>query len=336
MTREPDARERRDVVTPYAFQVDPALLGLPLAHPWQRAVAMMVDGLAIAILSQVPNSLLAIVIGAVVYRWTGQSEHPRAVRWRTRLRAFAIAVMLIGLIGLVAGARDEQVGRSGAEQAQLQLRDSASVARLAVDLATGKCRELDCAREPLLRFADLKGRDDLSTEAGAWEGAMALAEGLRLSDTDREQLHTDFRQRFEASRKASGSLAAPAPPDEATAEISFDLGGDARDALDAVRALFDALGIGLGWAALYFTVFSAWWNGQTPGKKLLGIRVVQLDGTPITLWEAFERCGGYAAGLATGLLGYIQVFWDPNRQAIQDKIAETVVIRGDRRASVAE
>ncbi|MFL5538676.1 MAG: hypothetical protein ACJ8J0_06765, partial [Longimicrobiaceae bacterium] len=35
----------------------------------------------------------------------------------------------------------------------------------------------------------------------------------------------------------------------------------------------------------------------------------------------------YAAGLFTGLTGYMQVYWDRNRQAIQDKISETVVIR---------
>jgi hypothetical protein len=47
----------------------------------------------------------------------------------------------------------------------------------------------------------------------------------------------------------------------------------------------------------------------------------------MTLWASFERFGGYAAGLFTGLTGYMQVWWDRNRQAIQDKISETVVIR---------
>ena len=42
----------------------------------------------------------------------------------------------------------------------------------------------------------------------------------------------------------------------------------------------------------------------------------------------FGRYGGYGAGFATGLLGFLQVYWDPNRQAIQDKISATVVIKG--------
>ena len=74
------------------------------------------------------------------------------------------------------------------------------------------------------------------------------------------------------------------------------------------------------------TVFLSWWNGQTVGKRMMGVRVVRLDGEPITWWTAFERAGGYAAGLATGLLGFAQVWWDANRQAIHDRIVGTVVV----------
>ncbi|MQA88607.1 MAG: hypothetical protein GEU90_00015 [Gemmatimonas sp.] len=68
------------------------------------------------------------------------------------------------------------------------------------------------------------------------------------------------------------------------------------------------------------------WRGQTPGKRLLKIRIVRLDSRPISWGSAFGRYGGYAAGLATGLLGFLQIYWDRNRQAIQDKISGTVVI----------
>ena len=38
------------------------------------------------------------------------------------------------------------------------------------------------------------------------------------------------------------------------------------------------------------------------------------------------------AALATGGMGFLQVLWDPNRQAVQDKLADTVVVdlRGPR------
>jgi hypothetical protein len=97
-----------------------------------------------------------------------------------------------------------------------------------------------------------------------------------------------------------------------------------------LRRVADDLGLGFGWAALYFTVFTTWWNGRTPGKRLMRLRVVRLSGEPLNWWDSFERYGGYAAGFATGLLGFVQVYWDPNRQAIHDRIGRTVVIQDDK------
>ena len=93
-----------------------------------------------------------------------------------------------------------------------------------------------------------------------------------------------------------------------------------------LQGLVEDLGLGFGWAAFYFTMFTALWYGQTPGKKLFNIRVIQLDGTPLSIWDSFGRYGGYGAGIATGLLGFAQIFWDPNRQAIHDKISATIVV----------
>jgi hypothetical protein len=94
-----------------------------------------------------------------------------------------------------------------------------------------------------------------------------------------------------------------------------------------LRSISEDLGLGLGWFGLYFTATTAMWQGRTPGKRLFGIRVISLTGKPIGWWASFERFGGYAAGFATGLLGFLQIFWDDNRQAIHDKIVVTVVIR---------
>lgn len=107
--------------------------------------------------------------------------------------------------------------------------------------------------------------------------------------------------------------------DEAEEEESYSL-------LSWAKGILNDLGLGFGWAAFYFTVFTAWFDGQTLGKKLLRIRVIQLDGSKLSLWHAFGRYGGYGAGFATGLLGFLQIYWDANRQAIQDKISATVVI----------
>jgi hypothetical protein len=100
-----------------------------------------------------------------------------------------------------------------------------------------------------------------------------------------------------------------------------------RGLIRMVLRVADEVGVGFGWAGLYFTLFVAFWGGRTPGKRLLGIRIVRLDGRPLGLWAAFNRFGGYAASIFTGLLGFFEMFWDRNRQALHDRIAATVVIR---------
>jgi hypothetical protein len=101
---------------------------------------------------------------------------------------------------------------------------------------------------------------------------------------------------------------------------------------DALLRRLHRLGMSFGWAIAYFSLLPFWWKGQTAGKRLFGLRVVELTGKPLGLMTCFGRYGGYAAGLATGGMGFLQVLWDPNRQAVEDKLAHTVVVdlRGPR------
>jgi uncharacterized RDD family membrane protein YckC len=100
---------------------------------------------------------------------------------------------------------------------------------------------------------------------------------------------------------------------------------------EAMRRL-RKLGLRFGWAIAYFSLLPFWWPGQTVGKRLFGLRVVHLAGKRLGVLDCFGRYGGYAAGLATGGIGLLQALWDPNRQAVEDKLAHTVVIdlRGPR------
>jgi hypothetical protein len=95
----------------------------------------------------------------------------------------------------------------------------------------------------------------------------------------------------------------------------------------------DEIGLGYGGALLYFTLVPLWWPGQTVGKRLLGLRVVEITGAPMTALLGFKRFGGYMAGLATGGVGLAQVMWDANSQGLQDRAARTLVL--DERAASA-
>lgn len=107
---------------------------------------------------------------------------------------------------------------------------------------------------------------------------------------------------------------------------------DAREALerrtllDQAKATLDDFGASFGWGIVYFSLVPALWRGQTLGKRLLRLRIVELTGKPITPLRGFKRYGGYAAGMATGGLGFLQMLWEPNRQGLQDKAAHTVVL----------
>jgi uncharacterized RDD family membrane protein YckC len=78
------------------------------------------------------------------------------------------------------------------------------------------------------------------------------------------------------------------------------------------------------WIALYFVVF---WNltGQTPGDRLLGIRVFSTTGSRIRIRQAALRfLGMVLAALPLGA-GFIPVLYDDRRRGLHDRIAKTVV-----------
>lgn len=80
--------------------------------------------------------------------------------------------------------------------------------------------------------------------------------------------------------------------------------------------------------ALYFVFFEWVMNGQTPGKRLLKLRVIREDGRPITLWESAARnILRLVDMLPLYSFGLISVFISPRDQRIGDLFAGTVVIR---------
>ena len=73
-------------------------------------------------------------------------------------------------------------------------------------------------------------------------------------------------------------------------------------------------------AFLYFSFFTWQWEGQTPGKKLLKIKAVRLNGKPLTFMDSLERTTGYTASASLLLWGFFQYFWDrkPTNHPRQD------------------
>ena len=89
-----------------------------------------------------------------------------------------------------------------------------------------------------------------------------------------------------------------------------------------------------------FVVYAIWWlftirNGQTPGKQLLGIRVIRADGTPSGWGSTFIReflIKWLLVGVLTSFLvvawplDLAWTLWDKDRQTLHDKIMNTLVV----------
>ncbi len=87
---------------------------------------------------------------------------------------------------------------------------------------------------------------------------------------------------------------------------------------------------------LYLILCEAYLNGQTLGKKLLGIRVRMADGTPITPAAAATRNLLIIADMfpPPALTGIIAMFINPKMQRIGDLVANTIVVNEKTSAPV--
>jgi uncharacterized RDD family membrane protein YckC len=76
---------------------------------------------------------------------------------------------------------------------------------------------------------------------------------------------------------------------------------------------------------LYFFIFHAV-RGQTPGKRLLRMRVVDGYGERPSLGRAFLRTLAYLPSAFLLLLGFVWIGFDREKRGLHDRLADTYVI----------
>jgi hypothetical protein len=377
----------RSIVTPYAFAVHPDLLGRPLATPWQRLGAILVDLVVIGFISQI--GLAPLAIGSTVLLFWLAFRKPGKVVFG---KGFRIAVGCLGFLVLTAtvllilwfryGDFIQDLARESGVEVQVETGEPAGTGEVSEseegavglgDVVQGfrgvvEIRNADTREEAqALMDVFVQGAFDSGLSRGQIRdllGSFIPEDATWAPDFD------DMVDQAMGTLAVSEALADENPPVEGGAdpeEPSVALGPAATDSIDRLsrgiqlaqeeladtvavlemtkqaleaernrRAfswfweIIDDLSVGSLWGALYFTITLAWWGGTSVGKRLFRIRVVMIDKRPLNWWLSFERVGGYAAGFATGLLGFAQIFWDPNRQAIHDKVSETFVIQDGR------
>ena len=93
-----------------------------------------------------------------------------------------------------------------------------------------------------------------------------------------------------------------------------------------IGGLLSCVGL-IAW--IWITIQNVVRNGQTIAKKLMGIKVVRRDGSPISLGRIF-----WLRNVVNGLLGIIPLYglidllliFGEERQCVHDKLADTIVV----------
>ena len=87
--------------------------------------------------------------------------------------------------------------------------------------------------------------------------------------------------------------------------------------------------LGAGWTLVIGGYAVLFWAtvGQTPGMRLLGLRVAGPDGGPPSVGRSLVRLAGTLLALAPLGAGFLPVLFDSRRRALQDFLAGTVVVR---------
>jgi len=365
-------QDPRSIVTPEAFSVHPPLLGTPLAEPWRRAVAILIDLLLVVLVTAVTSGfgfILGVVVAAFFFSRATKpgNEGRRSPAFRFFLGCMGVTALSLTIVVFLAlrfvnGSGDRlgpdgpsvtvgidgrevdalgELGLRGAiggltETVRLASTDSPEEAVLLAALLGRRVMEAGMSQDEVEEFL----AEIIPDDAGGVDGDVLLDRAMAaLSATPAAGAPGDGAEDGPAAAELARAMEVAA---DTIAELERELERAEDDVADlrSQRAedeegggltrwfsdRIDSVGFGLGWWTMYFAILMPWMHGQTPGKRALGIRVVRLDGNPVTWWHAFERAGGYAAGLATGTLGFAQIYWDPNRQGIHDKVAGTVVI----------
>jgi uncharacterized RDD family membrane protein YckC len=88
----------------------------------------------------------------------------------------------------------------------------------------------------------------------------------------------------------------------------------------------------------YFAGFETWWNGQTPGKRHIHLRVIKESGRPITIYESIAR---NLLRIVDSLpafygIGMLTMLFSAKNKRLGDYVAGTVVVHEQPLASQAK
>jgi hypothetical protein len=352
-------------LSPEAFPLAPELVGRTLASPAQRLAAIALDlaliGALVLVLGSTRSFWLA-VIGVGTYFVLAKKAPPRFSEKRHRL--FATAGVCICLaVGVRTVDKYQRAQAERAKQAEVASTDDAGEEDAEADVTEP---ESDAPAAEATASKSQPSKPTGNTVSALAKGEGSEGATVTAGDNDPEGTADSAKPDApEGAADSAKPETAAAPPTQGPASAEAAPAADVaakqkaahkaevsrlkrtiRDLRSRKKALeerierasaqptvsgffwstLDDLGLGVGWMGLYFIGFLVLWRGQTPGKRLVGIRVVRLDGKRISWWCALERFQGYALSTSTLMMGFLRLYWDANLQCLHDRVADTLVL----------
>ncbi len=351
-------KDPRHIITPFAFQVHPDLLGLPLATPRRRLMAMIIDLTLVSLISAISLKssqgvaalafLLSLVIFWLIVRIKTTGIFKKGFKYTGAVIAtFWAFIFFVFVLELSRPGKtdisDWVTFSNNDEEIPSEVMSNMDWEAFAEDILEQTNRDevtSDKVLESLERELDKAMQISYGSSAELEEFEFPTAQKDNLDALRRAIVQQDTAAYDSLRAKIVNVIARP-ELNEVKAQLNASesridslsaKNEDLQEIVDnpgflrTLKSLANDFGLTFGTFGLYFILSVLLLEGRTPGKKLTGIQVVRLNGKPMNFLYAFERFGGYAAGLATGTFGFFQMIWDPNRQAIHDKIAGTVVV----------
>lgn len=78
--------------------------------------------------------------------------------------------------------------------------------------------------------------------------------------------------------------------------------------------------------SFYYAYFESSYRQATPGKRILKLKVVDINGAELGLFTALLRNFGKVVSQALFLIGYVMAAFTPKKQALHDIFARTLVV----------
>jgi uncharacterized RDD family membrane protein YckC len=190
-------------------------------------------------------------------------------------------------------------------------------------------------------------RAALREQSTGYAGDVATVVRTRLravDDTVERPARRLFKRRAEAPSRYGGlgTRGVALVVDAALAELMFIV---AAGAIALVVALAGGLGsgwlagtlTGVGWFVVAAAYFVAFWSttGQTPGMRIMRLRVLARSGAPPSALASLVRFAALILSIIPLFAGFLPALVDSRRRALPDFVARTVVVHEGDEAPVA-